>query len=126
MTETYFTIETRNANYTVTRRIVCRDLESAYTVAAQLRKRLVPHGYRTLPLPTTDIRLTEFEGRNGSGRVVACCTWEGRPTMAEAIDAARSAEWRAIDPGDTARGACIPMPHRRKPRLTWEDCKLSL
>lgn len=114
----YFTVETWDANYRVTRRIVCRDLDTAYTVAAQLRKRLVSHGYTTRPMPTTAIRLTEFAGSSpGSGRVVACSVWEGRQTMVAAIEAARTAEWRAIDPSNTARGACVPMPDRRPVRI---------
>jgi hypothetical protein len=116
---TYFTVETWNVDYRVTRRIVCRDLDTAYTVAAQLRKRLVRHGYATLPMPTTTIRLTEFVGRpKWSGCVIASSLWEGRPTMREAIEAARSARWLAIDPAHTAGGACIPMPERRGVRIS--------
>lgn len=114
---TYFRVETRNVNYHVSRDILCSNLDSSYSVAACLRKRVARHGYRTMPMTTTDIHIIEFFGFPNSGRVVACTTWPGAPTMAEAIEAARQAEWRAIDPANPAKGACVPMPERRKPRL---------
>lgn len=118
--ETYFTVETWNVNYRVTRRVVCRDLDTAYSVAARLRKRIAFYCDRfdTFPLCSTPIRITEFIGSSpGSGRVLACCTWEGKPTMTEALESARNAEWYAIDPAHTAGGACVPMPNRRKVRM---------
>lgn len=117
MGNTYFTVETWDVNYRVTRSIACRDLDTAYTVAAQLRKRLTHHGYDTLPMPTTAIRLTEYQGSSGSGRVVACSIWAGALTMQEAIAEARAADWLAVNPAHTAGGACIPMPGRRHVRI---------
>lgn len=117
--DSYFTVSTRTEAYTTTRRIVCRDLDTTYTVAIQLRKRLSSHGYRTLPMPGTTIYLTEFEGSppSDSGRVMACSTWLGAPTMAEAIELAAHAEWLAVPRAHPASGCCLPMPERRKVRV---------
>lgn len=114
---TYFTVETMDVNYRITRRIPCSNLDTAYGVAAGLRKRLAKHGYDTLPLCSTEIRIYELDGSKGYGRCVALVVWEGKPTMTEALESARNAEWRAIDPAHTAGGACVPMPNRRKVRM---------
>jgi len=104
----HFTVTTRDKNHRQTRRIVCVNLETAYTVAMQLRKRVGTE--RPLPMPTTPITITALDGPAGAGSVVACLTWPGAPTKTEAIAAGELARWRWIDPTHTAGGACLPEP----------------
>lgn len=121
---THVAVETRNRRGTVTRRVVCADVDAAYSVAMGWRKRThKAGGVDTLPSPSTDITLLAMTGRPGAGTVIACLKWVGcLPTTTSvahgtriAVELGEQARWRYIDPGATYRGACLDTPKHGEP-----------